>query len=145
MALLTLQALLTRYNTYRYARESHPNHGGVEPCSGHLDTCCKVSFLTTEPSSLKSRLPAKSAESRRLRGDMIEVSMAPGRSFFLPLSTHTRQGEKQAEHESLGKSGTKECLHMHLCHWPDCPNFACAAGILFALGGSCCLHAYPSL
>jgi len=34
-------------------KESHQNHGGVEPCSGHLNTCCKVSFVTTDPPVLQ--------------------------------------------------------------------------------------------
>jgi hypothetical protein len=86
-------------------KESHQKHGGVEPCSGHLNTCCKVSFSTTDPSSLKSRLSTESAESRRLRGNMAEVSMASGCSSSILLSACGE--ERDAEYDSARKSGTK--------------------------------------
>jgi hypothetical protein len=86
-------------------KESHQKHGGVGPCSGYLNTCCKVSFSTTDPSSLKSRLFTESAESRRLRGDMVKVSMGSGCSSSLLLSAYG--GVRDAEYDSARKSGTK--------------------------------------
>lgn len=86
-------------------KESHQNHGGVEPCSGHLDTCCKVSFPTTDPPSLKSRISTKSAESRRLRGNMMEASMTSTCPFVPPCFGVSRR--QHAEYESLGKAEQK--------------------------------------
>lgn len=55
VALLTLEALLIASAEMRLptCKQSHQNHGGVEPCYGHEDTCCKVSF--SQPCRLLAR------------------------------------------------------------------------------------------
>jgi hypothetical protein len=111
--------------------------------SGHLNTCCKVSFLAAGPSS--QRLDESRPGFRQdrpsggqLRGHIRESSLASKRSFSLPCAKGIRCGIRVG----CGEAKQINACIMHLFDWLNCPNFPRVAG-LFMLGGSGCLHMYP--